>query len=131
MKTMSSWIRTIVAACIVTLSALSVTEAEEAYTAPTDEQVAEIAENPSRLLVAFPAEPDGLGLIEALRNRDWRPEALAVGSHAAYIWCPDGVIASQALEAVTRALGGAVTSRNWNTVLRLHALAGGTSSGPR
>ena len=49
MKTMSSWIRTIVAACIVTLSALSVTEAEEAYTAPTDEQVAEIAENPELL----------------------------------------------------------------------------------
>ena len=50
-------------------------------------------------------------------------EKLAVGPRAAYLWCPDGVAASGLWKAVNQALGGDVTSRNWDTMLKLQALA--------
>jgi uncharacterized protein (DUF1697 family) len=83
-----------------------------------------VATDPSRLLVAFPPDPVHLAKLEPLARQSWRPEALAVGAHAAYLWCPNGVLASQALQAVGRALGDAVTTRNWTTVTKLLALAG-------
>lgn len=79
--------------------------------------------DPSRLLVALPAEPDGLARLEPLARRDWSPEALALGPDAAYLWCPNGVLASRTFEAVNRELGDAVTTRNWATMLKLQALA--------
>jgi uncharacterized protein (DUF1697 family) len=81
-----------------------------------------IATDPSRLLVAFPCDPDHLAKLAPLTLRTWAPEALAVGAHAAYLWCPKGVLASLALPAVGRALGDAVTTRNWTTVTKLLAL---------
>jgi len=58
-----------------------------------------------------------------LAGQDWAPEVLAVGARVAYLWCPAGVLASRLPEAIGRALGDAVTTRNWATVLKLHALA--------
>ena len=53
--------------------------------------------------------------------------SLVVGARVAYLWCPDGVIASALAAAVDRALGDAVTSRNWTTMVKLAALAAGAS----
>jgi uncharacterized protein (DUF1697 family) len=84
----------------------------------------EVATDHSRLLVAFPPDPGHLARLEPLTRRSWSPEALAIGERAAYLWCPGGVLTSQALQAAGRALGDAVTTRNWNTVTKLLALAG-------
>ena len=78
--------------------------------------------DPSRLLVAIPARSEHLALLAALSRDSWGRESLAVGPRAAYLWCPDGVAASRLWKAVNQALGGDVTSRNWDTVLKLQAL---------
>ncbi|MHB8868076.1 MAG: DUF1697 domain-containing protein [Thermoleophilia bacterium] len=83
-----------------------------------------VALDPSRLLVAFVADPAHLSRLEPLIEREWAPEALAVGGRAAYLWCPDGVATSPLVKAVGEALGDAVTMRNWATVLKLQHLTG-------
>jgi len=82
-----------------------------------------VADDPSRLLVAVPAGPDALRKLTPLAARDWGPERLVVGTHAGWLWCPDGISAGRLAEAVDRALGDAVTARNWSTLTKLHALA--------
>lgn len=84
----------------------------------------EVLSDESRFLVAFLREPADRERLLPLTEEDWAPEALAVGTRAAYLWCPDGSLASRALEATGRVLGDAVTTRNWRTVVKLQALAG-------
>lgn len=91
-------------------------------TVVSENPVIEIAENLSRLLVAFLMDPAGRARLEPLTGRDWGAEAFALGSHAAYLWCPEGVLQSRLPEAVERALGKAVTIRNWRTVMKIHGL---------
>ena len=86
-----------------------------------ENSLGDVAHDPSRLLVAFGAQPAHLKQLEPLTRQSWSPEALALGAAAAYLWCPEGVLASQLPEAVGRALGEAVTTRNWKTVQRIHA----------
>ena len=50
---------------------------------------------------------------------------IALGSRAGYLWIPAGIIDSKLATAVGRTLGDAVTTRNWATTLKLHALATG------
>lgn len=83
----------------------------------------EIADDPSRFLVAFLADPADRSRLVALTEQSWAPESLALGDRVAYLWCPQGVLASRLSEAVGGALGDAVTSRNWRSVTRLLALA--------
>ena len=94
-----------------------------------DELVAAVGENPllpvadpTRLLVAVFNTPADRSRAEPLLTQDWTPERLALGPQVAYLWCPDGLLASRLPEAVGRALGDDVTSRNWATMLKLHAL---------
>ena len=61
-------------------------------------------------------------LLAPLAKQDWAPGALAVGERAAYVWCPTGVLDSAAAAAVAKVLGDATTSRNWNTLSKLHAM---------
>ena len=82
----------------------------------------EIADNPSRLLISVLMDPTDRGKLDPLLEQDWGTDVLALGRRVAYMWCPDGMSASEVPDAVGRALGDAVTTRNWATVLRLHAL---------
>jgi uncharacterized protein (DUF1697 family) len=66
--------------------------------------------------------PQAREAIEALCGQDWRPGAAALGERAAYVWCPDGILDSAAAAALGKQLGDATTSRNWATLLKLHAL---------
>jgi uncharacterized protein (DUF1697 family) len=66
--------------------------------------------------------PEARQAIEALCAQDWRPGAAALGERAAYVWCPDGILDSAAAAALVKQLGDATTSRNWATLLKLHAL---------
>lgn len=78
--------------------------------------------NPSRLLVSVLADPADLRHLAPLTGEDWSPEALALGARVAYVWCPEGVLASRLSEAIGRALGDAMTTRNWATMTKLAAL---------
>lgn len=82
------------------------------------------ASDPARLLVVFVPEVAALESVRVLLARDWGDERVAVGTHAAYVWSPRGVLESAAAEAVARVLGKRVTTRNWATVQKLLALAG-------
>lgn len=85
----------------------------------------EVATDPSRLLVTVLTNPAAdRPRLAPLGEREWAPGALALGARAAYLWCPEGILASPLPEAVGRVLGDAATARNWATILKLHALAG-------
>jgi uncharacterized protein (DUF1697 family) len=99
-----------------------VLEAAELDAIVAENPLAGSAPNPSRLLAAIPARSEHLTLLAPSTRESWGREKLAVGAHAAYLWCPDGVAASRLWKAVNQALGGDVTSRNWDTVLKLQAL---------
>lgn len=86
--------------------------------------LAELCDNPSRMLVAVFAEPAARAKAMALKQQDWAPEVLAVGTRAAYLWCVNGISAGQLGFAVDRALKDGVTARNLGTMTKLRALAG-------
>lgn len=82
----------------------------------------EQAHDHSRLLTFIVPSPEHRQAIEALCGQDWTPGAAALGERAAYVWCPDGILDSAAAAALGKQLGDATTSRNWSTLLKLHAL---------
>jgi uncharacterized protein (DUF1697 family) len=87
-----------------------------------DNPLLPVADNPSRLFVAVLADPADRALLRPLAGQNWAPEVLAVGARAAYLWCPGGMAVSRLVEAVSRALGDAVTMRNWATMTKLSVL---------
>jgi len=101
---------------------VTVLTGRELEVAVTENPLVGIATDPSRLFVAFLADPTYRARLEPLSHRPWAPEALAVGAHVAYLWCPDGLLESRLPEAVGRVLGDAVTIRNWATTTKIHAL---------
>ncbi len=86
--------------------------------------LAPVATDPSRLLTAIPRDPRRLADLAPLAGQDWGEEALALGTRAAYVWCPDGVLACRAGAAVEKALTGEVTARNWATVMKVTGALG-------
>lgn len=78
--------------------------------------------DPARFLVAFCNDAGRLKQLERLTRQPWSPEALAVGSVAAYLLCSSGILESRLAEAVGRVLGESTTTRNWTTVTKIHAV---------
>lgn len=103
---------------------ITVLTAAELAAAVAGNPLVEVAADPSLLLVAFFNDPAHRAKLKPLAERDWGKEALAVGKRVAYLWCPEGILASPLAKAVGQALGDAVTARNWTTTLKLHAIAG-------
>lgn len=85
--------------------------------------LAGLCDNPSRMLVAVFAEPAARAKAVALMEKEWKPEVLAVGTRAAYLWCVNGIAAGQLGFAVDRALKDGVTARNLATMTKLRELA--------
>lgn len=81
-----------------------------------------IAADSSRLLTFVVTDPSVLASLAPVCAQPWEPEAVALGPRAAYVWCPEGVLESQAAAALGRLLGDGVTARNFNTLLRLQKL---------
>ncbi len=80
----------------------------------------ELATDPTRYLVAFLRAPEkARATLAPLASRRWAPEAIAVGTRAAYLWCADGIRDGRLVTAVGRLLGDEMTSRNWSTVTKL------------
>jgi uncharacterized protein (DUF1697 family) len=104
---------------------VTVLTAEELAAVVAENPLGKVADDPSRLLVTVLIDPaDRKGLLP-LARKDWKPEALGVGTRAAYVWCPKSMLDSPLFAAVTRLLGDRATTRNWATVTKLHALLGG------
>lgn len=81
------------------------------------------ADDDARLLVMFTQDAAALAELAPLASGDWAPEAFAVGTHAAWLWCANGVIESRVAKAVGKVLRDRGTARNWATVEKLQALA--------
>jgi uncharacterized protein (DUF1697 family) len=89
-------------------------------------KLAKLASDPARLLVAVTDDAATLTGLGAVAARGWGAEKVHVGKHAAYVWCADGILESQALAAVMKGLAGAGTTRNWATLGKIHDLLGET-----
>ncbi len=100
-----------------------VKSAKDLTTIVSDNTLAAQAPDHSRLLVAFVQKPDTLTALAAIEPLIVPPEQFLIGSSAAYLHCPAGVLASKAGAALLGKAGGAATTRNWATVLKLQALA--------
>lgn len=88
-----------------------------------------VATDPSKHLVAFVSQTSVLEKIKPLLAASWEPDAIALGTQAAYLWCANGVIESRLMQAFARLAGDAATTRNWATVLKLQAIAAGAKNG--
>lgn len=99
--------------------------ATELAAAVEENPLLEVATDLSRIYVAVLADPADRKRLRPLLAQTWSPEELAVGARVAYLWCPEGVIASRLPVAVQAALGDAVTMRSWNTMVKLAAAAAG------
>jgi uncharacterized protein (DUF1697 family) len=82
----------------------------------------DVASDHARLLTFILGGDHVRPAVEALCGQDWHPGAMALGSRAAYVWCPDGVLDSPAVAALGKRLGDGTTTRNWATLSKLHAL---------
>jgi uncharacterized protein (DUF1697 family) len=87
-----------------------------------------VATDPSRLLVAFTQSAAALRVLSELSQSDYAPDTLAVGSHAAYLWCANGILESKLAQLVNRRLGHLATTRNWATVEKIGALLNPTAA---
>lgn len=105
-------------------SRITVLTAAELIGAVKENPLTEIPD-PSRFLVAFLKTSDHREHLLPLTKKPWHPEAFALGARAAYMWCPEGILASPLNQAVVKALGDSVTARNWTTVLKLRAIVDG------
>ena len=83
---------------------------------------AEAKADPSRLLVTFFKTALGAGGVKGLRAAITGREVLHADGRHLYMVFPDGMGNSKAAPLVDRKLGLRGTGRNWNTVLKLHAL---------
>jgi uncharacterized protein (DUF1697 family) len=99
-----------------------VLSAAEFKTAAATNPLSSLAENPSRLLLAFTQGPADIARLQPLLSQDWNPEALALGEYNAWLWCPQGVIASRLVKAMSRLLGEGVTMRSKATVDKIAAM---------
>lgn len=97
---------------------------------PADAFDAIMADNPietssldaSRLLVAFTQDPAALPPLHSITPLLTGDEQFVVGTHAAYLYCAQGIRESKAANALLGRIGQSVTTRNWATVQKLHAL---------
>lgn len=103
-------------------SRVTVLDSDELDQVVAENPLADRVDDPARLLVFFLTRPRDHAKLEPLPGKDWGGEELALGKRAAYIWCPAGILQCRAGGAVGTELGDATTSRNWSTVLKLHAL---------
>ena len=84
-----------------------------------------VADDPSRLFVTVLIDPSHRKRLQPLARQDWAPDILSVGARVVYLWCPNGMLESRLGEAVTRLVGDGATTRNWATMMKIHALLKG------
>ena len=98
--------------------------ASELETIISENPIAAAASAPTRLLVAFVQDAGALSSLKVVEPLAAPPEKFVIGRNAAYLFCPPGILKSKAGGALLGKAGRAATTRNWQTVLKLQALAG-------
>jgi len=84
----------------------------------------EAERDPARLLVVFLKDAPGAAHVKALAEAIAGPEVVRARGRHAYIFYPAGIGRSRLTHAlIEKRLGTHGTGRNWNTVLKLAALA--------
>lgn len=81
--------------------------------------------DPARLMaftLAGAREQALLAPLQAQPPAHWGQDRLHLGTVAAYVSCPGGVLDSKLAMTVSKLLGDSSTARNWNTILKLQAL---------
>jgi uncharacterized protein (DUF1697 family) len=81
-----------------------------------------LATDHSRLLVAMTNDRKALSGLKEISAAPYGVEKVHAGKHAAYVWCAKGILESQVLGPVLKKLDNAGTTRNWATLLKIHAL---------
>ena len=85
----------------------------------------EAKHDPGHLIVMFLKSTPAASAVEALRAAVTGPEVIHAGARHLYITYPDGMGRSKLTgTSIEKKLGTIGTARNWNTVLKLAALAG-------
>ncbi len=87
--------------------------------------LATVATDPSRLLVAVTDQAATLAGLDAIARTGWGAEEVRLGRHAAYLWCPEGILVSKAGAALLKGLADRGTTRNWATIEKLHLMLQG------
>jgi uncharacterized protein (DUF1697 family) len=86
----------------------------------------EAKRDPSHLLLVALKDKPSAALVKALQGANKGREIIGTDGRQAYIVYPDGIGRSKLTgKLVETKLGTRATGRNWNTVLKLAALAGG------
>jgi uncharacterized protein (DUF1697 family) len=91
----------------------------------SDNSLLALADDHARLMVFVIADPSLREHVAVLCQRDGDgggAGVMALGRHAAYVWCPTGVLDSAPAAEIGKLLGDATTARNWHTVTKLHRL---------
>jgi uncharacterized protein (DUF1697 family) len=101
-----------------------VVSAEELAAAVAAHPFEAVATDPSKYLVTFVSDPASMAKLAPLAARDWSPDAMHLGERVVYTWSANGVLQSEVITAMSKALRDGATSRNWATVLKLHAMLG-------
>ena len=82
----------------------------------------DIATIDSRYFVSFLSKRADLNKAKALSLQNWEPEAIVMQADRLFLWCPEGALESKLNNAVAKAMGDKITSRNWGTLAKIHAL---------
>ncbi|HLO00456.1 MAG TPA: DUF1697 domain-containing protein [Pyrinomonadaceae bacterium] len=106
-------------------SQVTVLSGDEVTAAVRDNPFADVATNPSSLLVVVPKRPSDQVRLRPLLKERWAPEMLALGQRVAYLWCARGLADSPLWTAVDRTLERSGTARNITTMAKLMALVEG------
>ena len=78
----------------------------------------------SKFLVTFAMDAKQIAALATLEAQRHPDERLAITAHAAYLHCARGILDSGMAKALLGKDGRSVTTRNWGTTLKIHALLG-------
>ena len=84
----------------------------------------EAKKDPSKLVVVFLKDTPSSNAVSSLQSSIQGRERVRTHGRQAYVVYPDGLGRSRlTAAAIEKALGGRVTARNWNTILKLQVAA--------
>ena len=104
-------------------SRVTVLTAAELTTVVEENRLLPMADNPSRLLAAVLNPAADRASVDPLLKQDWTPDGFSIGTHAAYLWCSGGILESRLAKMFDKVFRDNATTRNWATILKLHAMA--------
>lgn len=95
----------------------------------SDHPLADVASNPSRMLVVFLSAAAERTLVAQVQEERFAPDRFVAAEQEIYVWAPNGVSETKLTYAFwEKQLGVVATARNWNTVQRLYEMTAATQA---